>query len=174
MNQITAGFHAEIVAVLPRVRRFCQAITSSAADADDLLQSAVERAIANAAKWQPGTRLDSWLYRIAQNIAIDWSRSRVVRGAPVDLDAVAQFPGEDGVAIVEGRSDLARVADRFAELPTEQRAVLTLVVLDGLSYREAAEILDVPAGTVMSRLSRARAALQQSVDRSGRGGEQGD
>ena len=174
MNQISAGFHAEIVAVLPRVRRFCNAIASNAADADDLLQSAVERAIANAGKWQPGTRLDSWLYRIAQNIAIDWSRSRAVRGVPADLDAVAETPGDDGTAIVEGRSDLARIANRFAELPTEQRAVLTLVVLDGLSYREAAEILEVPAGTVMSRLSRARAALQRSVDLSDRGGESGD
>lgn len=164
MDNLPAGFHADIVALLPRLLRFCRALSRNAADADDLLQAAVERALVNAGKWRQGTRLDSWIYRIAQNIAIDWSRASAVRGVPAELDMVADVTGDDGIAVVEGRSDLGQVALAFAALPAEQRAVLTLVTLDGLSYREAAEILDVPAGTVMSRLSRARGALQKSID----------
>lgn len=163
------GFHADIVALLPRLLRFCRALSQNTADADDLLQAAVERALVNAGKWQQGTRLDSWIYRIAQNIAIDWSRARAVRGVPAALDMVADVTGDDGIAVVEGRSDLGQVALAFSALPAEQRAVLTLVTLDGLSYREAADILDVPAGTVMSRLSRARGALQKRIDVSGEG-----
>ncbi len=163
MSAIPTGFHADLVAVLPRVRRFCRALSRSSDEADDLLQTAVERALANTDKWQPGSRLDSWLYRIAQNIMIDWARSRSTRGETASLDMVEQVAGDNGVAIVEGRSDLAQVAHAYATLPAEQRAVMTLVVLDGLTYKEAAEILSVPTGTVMSRLSRARAALESGI-----------
>lgn len=149
----------QLIAELPRLRRFCAGLAGSADGGDDLLQATVERALAHAYQWQDGTRLDSWLFRIARNLAIDMARSRKVRGTVVDLDAIADLRGEDGQQIVEGRSELAAVGQAFDGLSPEHKAVMALVVIDGRSYREAAEVLDIPIGSVMSRLARARAAI---------------
>ena len=152
-------FRSALVAVLPRLRRFCASIGGGIDAGDDLLQATVERALSRAGQWQADSRLDSWLFRIAQNLAIDQARSRKVRGEQVDTDILEDRMGEDGRDKVEQRSDLAAARDALADLPEEQRMVMTLVVLDGRSYRETAEFLDIPMGSVMSRLARARAAI---------------
>jgi RNA polymerase sigma-70 factor (ECF subfamily) len=153
-----------IVAHLPRLRRFCMALARNADAGDDLCQATVERALARAAQFIPGTRLDSWMYRIAQNIQIDQGRRLRTRGTEIAIDDAFDLSGDDGVAIVEGRSSLARARSAMAALPDDQRALIALVVLDGKSYREAADILEIPIGTVMSRIARARRSIDLFVN----------
>lgn len=146
----------EIVAVLPRVRRFALSLCRSAEEADDLVQSACERALAGADGFVPGTRVDSWLYRIVRNLWYDRLRRSRTRGTELDVDAVLDLvaPGASDEALQ--RRLLSQVWDVIGTLPPDQREVLILVCVEELSYREAAEVLEVPIGTVMSRLSRAR------------------
>jgi RNA polymerase sigma-70 factor, ECF subfamily len=154
----------EMVAMMPRLRRFCLALAGSRDAGDDLMQNTIERSLTRIGQWERGTRLDSWMFRIARNIFIDEYRTRSRRGAQVGVDALEFVRGDDGVAIVEGRSDLARVRDVVANLPDEQRELVALVILEGQSYKEAAAVLDIPIGTVMSRLARARAAIDKAVN----------
>jgi RNA polymerase sigma-70 factor, ECF subfamily len=130
---------------------------------DDLVQATVERALLRSDQWQQGTRLDSWMFRIAQNIRIDQARATKVRGVQIDVDELVSLQGADGRVIVETRSDLAAAQSAMVALPDDQRALMALVVLDGQSYKEAAEILDIPIGTVMSRIARARRAIDLHV-----------
>lgn len=160
---VTADVRNRIVAFLPRLRRFCVAVTGTAEGGDDLVQSTVERALIRIDQWQEGTSLESWMFRIARNMHIDMVRSNAVRGTVVDIDTVPDIAGDDGLAIVEGRSDMAAVQTALARLPEEQRSLLALVVLNGASYREAADVLDIPIGTVMSRIARARRALDAAI-----------
>jgi RNA polymerase sigma-70 factor, ECF subfamily len=154
---------AQLVAMLPRLRRFCMSLTRSADAGDDLAQATVERALSRIGQWQQGTRLDSWMYRIARNIAIDQARAAKVRGVQVDEEVLEGVTGDDGRAIIEGRDALARAQAAMARLPEDQRALMALVVIEGQSYKEAAEGLGIPIGTVMSRLARARAAIAASM-----------
>lgn len=148
-----------IIAFLPRLRRFCLALTGSNDQCDDLLQETVERALTRIEQWQAGTSLESWMFRIAQNLHIDRIRAQGRRGKTVDVDELAGMSGDDGRTITEARSELAHAQAAMAALPDEQRILLALVVIDGRSYKEAAEILELPIGTVMSRISRARHAI---------------
>lgn len=149
----------QLVALLPRLRRFAAALAGTPAEADDLVQAACERALTRLDQWQDGTRLDSWMFRILQTVWIDRCRAEALRRPAGDLDSVAGLAGEDGRAVAEARVELARVRGLIARLPDEQRAVLALVSIEGCSYRQAAEVLNIPIGTVMSRLARARRAL---------------
>ena len=151
--------HARIAAFLPRLRRFCRVLTGAQDQADDLLQSTVERALLRIGQWQEGTSLESWMFRIARNMHIDQIRSAATRGPTAQLFEAESVAGADPLAALEARSDLMKVQTALRALPEEQRALLAIVTLDGLSYREAAEILEIPIGTVMSRLARARRAL---------------
>jgi RNA polymerase sigma-70 factor (ECF subfamily) len=160
-NADLQGVRPRIVAFLPRLRRFCAVLARNEDRGDDLMQATVEKALARIDQWQPGSSLESWMFRIAQNIHIDEARTQARRGTSVDIDEAMSLAGEDGRAVLEGRSDLDKARQAMAALPEEQRALMALVVLDGRSYKEAAEILDIPIGTVMSRISRAR----QSIDR---------
>lgn len=153
----------EIVTILPRLRRFCLALSRNQDAADDLCQATIERALSRADQFITGTRLDSWMYRIAQNLHIDQSRRNRTRGVQVDVDYAVGLTGDDGRQVVEGRSDLARAKAAMAQLPEDQRTLLALVVLDGMSYREAADVLAIPIGTVMSRIARARRAIDLHV-----------
>ena len=123
------------------------------------MQGACERALRAIDSWEPGSRLDSWMFRILRNLWIDELRrkkaERIADGAEVDFEA----PGEDGRRTTESRLELMQVRALIAALPAAQREVLALVCIEDLSYREAAEVLQVPIGTVMSRLARARLAL---------------
>lgn len=152
-----------IVGGLPRLRRFCHALAGNGADGDDLMQATVERALRHWPQFQAGTRIESWMFRIAHNLRIDGARSLARRGTSVALDHANEVRGEDAVAALEARSNLAAAQRALATLPDDQRAVFALVVLEGASYREAAEVLDIPVGTVMSRLARARARIDSFV-----------
>lgn len=154
----------ELLAVLPRLRRFATALTGSREQGDELLQATCERALSRIDQWQPGSRLDSWMYRIARNLYLNEIRSRKARGEHLTLIEERDAPTEDGRAVTESRLVFSRVRDLVARLPEEQRAVLLLVCLEGLSYQETAAILDLPVGTVTSRLGRARLALKESLD----------
>lgn len=155
----------QILALIPRLRRFGYALTGSREDADDLTQIALEKALSRIDQWRPGTRLDSWLFRIAHNAWIDEVRARKRRGVPVDIDATSHLRGDDGRDVTNARLDLAEVRAVIASLPEDQRAVLALVAIDGLSYQEAANALEIPIGTVMSRLARARKAISQRIEK---------
>lgn len=155
----TGDFRRELVALMPRLRRFARGLTGSPADADDLVQAALERALERFDQWQPGTRLDSWLYRIAQNLWIDQIRSARSRGTAVDAEALEEAQGSDGRDVAEQQLTLRDAERALAELPPEQRDVLMLVTVEEMSYAEAASVLEIPIGTVMSRLARARRAL---------------
>jgi RNA polymerase sigma-70 factor (ECF subfamily) len=156
---VSLQFRTDLVRIVPKLRRFACSLTGSLADADDLVQAACERALRNQESFQPGTRMESWMYRIIQNLWLDEHRRRTVRGVAVDPEAANLTDDGHGARTPEDRLMLARVRAAMAELPEEHRAVLALVAVEGLSYRETAEVLDVPIGTVMSRLSRAREAL---------------
>lgn len=153
----------QIVELLPRLRRFARVLTGNAERGDDLVQETCLRALSRAGQWQPGTRLDSWLYRIAQNIWLDQVRASKVRGEIVDIDATHDLVGADGRQVTEGLLTLNDVNGAIARLPPEQRIIVALVCVDGLSYKETAETLDVPIGTVMSRLARARSTLHGAI-----------
>jgi len=161
MDASTDSARAEMLAVLPRLRRFARALTRNATDADDLVQDTIERALKNLHRWTPGTRMDSWMYKIAQNLWLDTLRSRRVRSRDTNEDAGNL--SIDGVRAADSSLLLSRTREALTELPTEQRVVVALVLIEGLSYREAAAILDVPLGTVTSRLARARDALAVRV-----------
>ena len=156
----------KMIAALPRLRRFCLALTGNTDDGDDLTQSTIERALTRIEQWQPDTRLDSWMFRIAQNINIDAARAAKTRGVRVDVDQLEALRGDDGREITEARSSLARAQSAMAALPDDQRALMALVVIEGQSYKEAAATLDIPIGTVMSRIARARKAIAASIQAS--------
>jgi RNA polymerase sigma-70 factor (ECF subfamily) len=153
------GLDHEIVELLPRLRRLARALSRNPADADDLAQATVERALVHRRQWRPGTRLDSWIFRIMKNAWIDEVRARSRRGAVLAPEAEGEHIGDAGAAAVEDRLAVGEVERAMARLPDDQRLAVALVLVDGLSYKEAASVLQVPEGTLTSRLVRGRAAL---------------
>lgn len=154
---------SRMIAFLPRLRRFAFALTGSLDQADDLVQDTCERALTRLAQWQPGTRLDSWMYRIAQNLWLDRGRARLARGQTEQIDVAIDIVGADGRAVTESRLTLAFVTERIGKLPPDQQVLIALVCVEGLSYRDAADVLELPIGTVMSRLARARQSLHAAM-----------
>ncbi|MEZ5925725.1 MAG: RNA polymerase sigma factor [Hyphomicrobiaceae bacterium] len=155
-----------MIAFLPRLRRFAYALTGDAAQGDDLAQDTCVRALQSLHLWEPGTRLESWMFRIANNLWIDRMRQQRFRGVHASIDEIApgQEPvGSDGRDVAESRLALAQVMQAIGKLPEEQRALVAMVCINGSSYKEAAEILSVPIGTVMSRLARARKTLFETL-----------
>ncbi|CAN7262695.1 RNA polymerase sigma factor [Duganella sp. LjRoot269] len=148
----------EIAALLPRLRRFARSIVYNRDDADDLVQIAVERGLGRSAQWEPGTRLDSWMFRIMKNAWIDEVRSRIRRDALFAPEEAGEHVG-DGFA--EAQQQRMAIEKAVSMLSDEHRMVIALVLVDGLPYKEAAEVLEIPMGTLTSRLVRARAALQE-------------
>lgn len=153
----------ELVACVPRLRRFALALAGNQADADDLVQSAVEKALCKLGDFHEGTRMDSWLFKITQNLWIDAQRAQRRRGMHVTLESTMHLSGEDGRKIVEDRAMIADALAAIAALPDEQRLVVAYVLVEGFSYKDAAQNLGIPIGTVMSRLSRARETLATQV-----------
>lgn len=145
-----------MIGILPRLKRFARALSGCAHEAEDLVQTAVERALRHEHEWQDTDGLDRWMFRVVENLWRDELRSSRRRRYGGEVDET--FVGSDGRSS-ETRLELAGVHAAMARLPVDQRAVLALVCLDGMSYRAAAEALDIPIGTVMSRLARARASL---------------
>ena len=158
------GFQTELVALLPRLRRFARAICRSDADAQDLVQATVERALAKRGGFRPGTRLDSWAFTIMRRIHIDHARagarwSRVVEPED-DRTALVPDAAQAGEAL---RADALVLRQAIRDLPDDQRLAVALVLVDGLSYAEAAAVMGVPAGTLTSRLVRGRQSLIRTL-----------
>jgi RNA polymerase sigma-70 factor (ECF subfamily) len=157
---MSSEIKAEMVALVPRLRRFAYALSGDRSEGDDLVQTACLKALARLEQFEPGTRLDSWMFRIIQTTFLDERRSARHRTAAHDPDAIERRSDEGLAAgLPEQRLLLARVRREIAALPPEQRAVMALVAIEGCSYKEAAEVLGTPVGTVMSRLARARRRL---------------
>lgn len=154
-------FENGLIALLPRLRRFAHTLARDSADADDLVQATVERALRSRRQWQRGTRLDSWSYRIMRNLWIDTARSRARKARFEAPPEEAEKIGRSGDT--ETAAELARMMAAMQQLPDEQREVVSLILVEGYGYREAAEILELPIGTVSSRLVRGRTALLQIV-----------
>lgn len=150
-------FEQQVLDLLPRLRRFAIGLAGSAADGDDLCQMTIERALTRRDQWQEGTRLDSWMYRIMRNIFIDEGRATTRRRETfVDPDA-GLVVGTDGGQ--EAQVELTMVDRAMQSLPEDQREAVLLVMVEGYAYKEAAEIIGCPVGTLNSRLVRGRDAL---------------
>jgi len=150
-------FRAELVSLLPRLRRFGRAIARNREDADDLAQVAVERALTRREQWEPGTRMLSWMFKIMNNAWIDEVRARTRR----DQIFAPEEAGEHvGVSPMDNPLNALAVRKAIERLNDEQRIAVGLVLVEGLPYKEAADVLGVPIGTVTSRLARAREQLQ--------------
>jgi RNA polymerase sigma-70 factor (ECF subfamily) len=151
---------ASIVALLPRLRRFARVITRHPEDADDLVQLAVERALLRHSQWNEALRFESWMFGIVRNAWIDEVRARKRRSAVL-------APEEEGSNVADSMApeqvDLLSVQEAMHSLPEEQRMAVALVLIEGLSYKEAAAALDIPQGTLTSRLARGREALQAQL-----------
>jgi len=163
MEPGNAPLHAAMIALMPRLRRFAYGLCGSVHDADDLVQSAYARALERVDQWTEGTRLDSWLYRIVQSIHFNRHRSEKRHH-----DVLQRLDERDSSADVadtaHGQVALDRVRRCVWQLPEEQRACLLLVVVEGLSYQESADVLGIPVGTLTSRLSRARSTLRALIE----------
>ena len=152
--------------VLPRLRRFARTLTRHVHDADDLAQIAIERALQRAAQWRPpgpGATAEqiegavrSWMFGIVKNAWIDNLRSRKRERAVVGGDDGIEDVADGTHTAAEDRLSIAAAMER---LPEEQRLAVSLVLIEGLSYQEAADVMEVPVGTLTSRLSRGREAL---------------
>lgn len=158
-----ATFEDQLAALLPRLRRFAHGLSRDAADADDLTQAAIERALKSRDQWQAGTRLDSWCYRITRNLWIDTARSRARRIVHEAPEEEGLNVGDDPRDAMDAAVDLRRLMLAMDRLPDEQREVVALILIEGFGYREASEMLGLPIGTVSSRLVRGRMALLAMV-----------
>jgi len=155
-------FRRDLVSLLPKLRRFAMTLTRNAADADDLVQEACERAITRSHLWNGEGRLESWIYAMTRNLWIDEIRKRKVRTGGGTVDVADQ----DELSI-EPSGEKAVYANQLQKMilsmPEGLASVFVLVNVEGHSYREAATILNIPIGTVMSRLSTARMRLAAMI-----------
>ncbi len=148
-----------LVEHLPKFRRFALVLARNPADADDLVQAGLERALVRAASYNPAYRLESWVFKIIQNHWIDQMRKTERQGPHDDISAAYSLVGEDGRERLEVLDMSAKARIAIEALPDDQRAVVGLILVNGESYQDAANVLDLPVGTVMSRLYRARQKL---------------
>lgn len=147
---------ANLIDQIPRLRRYARALTRDLAQADDLVQDTLERALVKLELWQPGSDLRAWLFTLMHNLFVNQVRAN--RPRETDLDEARDVPVDGGQMDALALRDIHAALGR---LPTEQREVILLVGLEQFGYGEAADILGVPLGTVMSRLSRGRERLRQ-------------
>jgi RNA polymerase sigma-70 factor (ECF subfamily) len=158
----TSGFALRLIAQMPRLRRYATAWLHNAADADDLVQDCIERALRRQDSLQDQARLGAWLLAILHNLHRSNLRRARRRGPSLAVDSLA-----DDLALCappEDRGEIRNFVRAMATLSEDHRQILLLVGLEGLSYREIAEMLEVPIGTVMSRLARARERLRIALE----------
>lgn len=166
MNTAHDQFTAQLLQALPALRRYCYSLTGNVANADDLLQSAAEKALQRWQQYRPDTHFDRWLYRLCRNLWIDLMR----RDKPTEEwleDEGFDPPSESLEQTVGQKVSLELVNAHMSSLSAGLRTVLYLIAIEGRSYQEAAEILEIPTGTVMSRLSRARQQLSNAFGGTG-------
>ena len=149
----------DLVALLPRLRRFAQSLTGNADDANDLVQTAMERALKAMATLDDDAMLDAWMFQIIRNLWIDGLRKRRSEGVHETIDDWSHLSDVDGRTATEARLTARKAAAAMDRLPHDQQEILRRVCVEGQSYKDAARELDIPIGTVMSRLSRARLRL---------------
>jgi RNA polymerase sigma-70 factor, ECF subfamily len=154
-------FHRLIEQQIPRLRRYARALTRNRERADDLVQDTLSRALVKEQFWQPGTNLGAWLFTIMHNQNVNNVRRAVRESGMVDMEISATLPATTDPTALRQMFELERA---LAQLPLEQRQVILLVGLEGMSYEDAAGILSVPVGTVRSRLSRGRDILRKLLD----------
>jgi RNA polymerase sigma-70 factor (ECF subfamily) len=154
---------AEIEALIPRLRRFARALTGSREAADDLTQDTLERAWVKRELWQAGTNLRAWLFAVMHSVFVNGVR-RARATESLEAPAWAGAERADDGASAETAIAVRDLREALLVLPEEQRQVLLLVGLEQFSYAEAAEVLGVPIGTVMSRLARGRERMRQLLD----------
>ena len=160
MNQSEAHFGEHVATLLPRLRRFARALTQHPQDADDLVQLAIERALTRRQQWRPESSLTNWMLGIVRNAWLDEMRSRRRWRAVMVPEDEAADVGDTGT---DRDIEMWSIQSALARLPEEQRLAVALVLIEGLSYREAAQITNVPIGTLTSRLTRGRLALQSML-----------
>lgn len=160
VSKTARPMHQEICELLPRLRRFARSLAGDPHDADDLVQASVERALARASQWREEQGLDAWLFGIVRNAWIDEARSRQRRW---QVFAPPEAGEQVGVAPMDAQEAAMSVQAAMAQLPEDQRIVVALVLVEGLSYKAAAASLGIPIGTVTSRLARGRDALQKML-----------
>lgn len=151
-----------LATIYPRLWRFCLVLTKDRADADDLAQAASERALLHAGKFEIGTDLDRWVFTIARRLWLNDKRREKLRNGQ-GMVSVDDTELEDPSPTAETNIFARQVLKRIQALPEGQRLCVFLVYVEGQSYREAAEMLDIPIGTVMSRLSTARRTISEDV-----------
>ena len=149
-----------IVALLPRLRRFARSLSRNQHDADDLTQAVVERALRNLVQFQPGANLAGWLFGIMKNAWIDNRRAHARRGEVALPEDSGEHPA---VSPGDTNTSLWSVSEAMSKLPEEQRLAIALVLVEGMSYKEAAVVLEIPIGTLTSRLARGRSALAAAL-----------
>jgi RNA polymerase sigma factor (sigma-70 family) len=160
MNVVMEEIGEHIVALLPRLRRFARALSRNQHDADDLTQAAVERALRHREQFRAGTSLASWMFGIMKNAWIDMRRARGRRAEVALPEDTGDHPA---VAPIDASTSLWSVSEAMGKLPEEQRLAVALVLVEGMSYKEAAAVLEVPIGTLTSRLARGRTALAAAL-----------
>jgi RNA polymerase sigma-70 factor (ECF subfamily) len=149
-----------IVLLLPRLRRFARSLSRNQHDADDLVQSGIERAWRHLGQFKPGANLASWMFGIMKNAWLDNLRARHRRGEVALPEDSGEHPA---VSPVDTNTELWSVSEAMSKLPEGQRLAVALVLVEGLSYKEAAEALEIPMGTLTSRLARGRTALAAAL-----------
>lgn len=159
MNLKKTSFERHLSAVYPRLRRFAYTLSRNAHDADDLTQKAAMRAMSSFDKFQEGTNFDNWVFRITRNLWIDTIRARGRRGKHEMPEEAGTSVGYDPLPATEAALDLGKAMAALQKLPKDQREVVSLVLIDGMAYREAADLLELPIGTISSRVVRGRKAL---------------
>lgn len=148
----------DLISHIPRLRRYARALTREPALADDLVQDTLERALDKLDLWQPGSDLRAWLFTLMHNLFVN--QVRASRPSDSVLDDALDVPVSGGQMEALAARDIHAA---LARLPTEQREVMLLVGLEQFAYTEAAQVLGVPVGTVMSRLSRARERMRKML-----------
>jgi RNA polymerase sigma factor (sigma-70 family) len=164
MNRPEVSLHDQIAALLPRLRRFARTIARHSADADDLVQITVERALVRLDQWRADTRLESWMFTIMKNAWIDEVRARVRRARVLAPEEAGENVGDSSA---EAQVTAMSVEAAMARLPEDQRIAVGLVLVEGLSYKEAAAVAEIPMGTLTSRLARGREALMRMLSNGG-------
>lgn len=160
---MTDHFSDEMITSLPNLKRYAISLCRRPDLADDLVQITVERAFRARGSFDPSTRQLAWMMRILRNAWIDMTRRQKTRGTELELQDAPEIAGMDGARVVENRLMLQKTVEVLDQLPIEQQEVLLTVCVHGMTYQEAADILDIPLGTVMSRLARGRAALAEKM-----------
>jgi RNA polymerase sigma factor (sigma-70 family) len=160
MSNASEEISERIVELLPRLRRFARSLSRNQHDADDLVQSVIERAWRRLEQLKPGAPLGSWMFGIMKNAWIDDRRARARRGEVALPEDSGEHPA---ISPADTNADLWSVSEAMNKLPEEQRLAVALVLVEGMSYKEASDLLEIPMGTLTSRLARGRTALAAAL-----------